>query len=84
MVARPDLPISERVRALCSLRNLNGPGPRNALLSDEHSVALLEEFAGDPEPIVSQSCEVALTMLEYEQLGKSFEYLFMQTLVMQL
>lgn len=27
----------------------------------------------DPEPIVSQSCEVALTMLEYEGSGKSFE-----------
>lgn len=48
-------------------------------IADEHSVALLEEFAKDPEPIVSQSCEVALTMLEFERSGKSFEYLFMQT-----
>ncbi|KAJ0053179.1 hypothetical protein Pint_01755 [Pistacia integerrima] len=46
-------------------------------------VALLEEFARDPEPIVSQSCEVALSMLEYERLGKSFEYLFVQAPVMQ-
>ncbi|XWS46942.1 hypothetical protein CRYUN_Cryun14cG0111400 [Craigia yunnanensis] len=41
--------------------------------------ALLEEFARDPEPIVSQSCEVALSMLEFERAGKSFEFLFMQT-----
>ena len=36
-------------------------------------MALLEEFAKDPEPIVSESCEVALTMLEFERSGKSFE-----------
>ena len=27
----------------------------------------------DSEPIVSQSCEVALSMLEFERSGKSFE-----------
>ncbi|TXG63791.1 hypothetical protein EZV62_010785 [Acer yangbiense] len=32
-----------------------------------HSVALLVEFARDPDPIVSESCEVALSMLEYER-----------------
>lgn len=42
-------------------------------LADEKSVSLLEEFAKDPEPIVSQSCEVALSMLEFEKSGKSFE-----------
>lgn len=47
-------------------------------IADEGSVALLEEFAKDPEPLVSQSCEVALSMLEFEKSGKSFEYLFMQ------
>lgn len=47
-------------------------------IADEQSIALLEEFSKDPEPIVSQSCEVALSMLEYERSGKSFEYLFMQ------
>lgn len=47
-------------------------------IADEGSVALLEEFSKDPEPIVSQSCEVALSMLEFEKLGKSFEFLFMQ------
>ncbi|CAO2826567.1 unnamed protein product [Amaranthus hypochondriacus] len=47
-------------------------------IADEGSIALLEEFAKDPEPIVSQSCEVALSMLEFEKSGKSFEYLFMQ------
>ncbi|XP_062220762.1 deoxyhypusine hydroxylase-B isoform X2 [Phragmites australis] len=48
-------------------------------IADQESVALLEEFAKDPEPIVSQSCEVALSMLEYERSGKSFEFLFLQT-----
>ncbi|KAE8685365.1 Deoxyhypusine hydroxylase-B [Hibiscus syriacus] len=42
-------------------------------IADDQSVALLEEFARDPEPIVSQSCEVALSMLEFERAGKSFE-----------
>ena len=40
---------------------------------DDESVALLEEFCKDPEPIVAQSCEVALSMLEFERSGKSFE-----------
>ncbi|XP_072993553.1 deoxyhypusine hydroxylase-B-like isoform X1 [Typha latifolia] len=48
-------------------------------IADSKSIELLEEFAKDPEPIVSQSCEVALSMLEYERSGKSFEYLFLQT-----
>ncbi|KAK2648427.1 hypothetical protein Ddye_015916 [Dipteronia dyeriana] len=47
-------------------------------IADDQSITLIEKFARDPEPIVSQSCEVALSMLEYEQSGKSFEYLFMQ------
>lgn len=47
-------------------------------IADEQSIALLEEFVMDPEAIVSQSCEVALSMLEFERSGKSFEYLFMQ------
>ncbi|KAL6210666.1 hypothetical protein ACLB2K_015898 [Fragaria x ananassa] len=47
-------------------------------IADDQCVSLLKEFAMDPEPIVSQSCEVALSMLEYEGSGKSFEYLFMQ------
>ncbi|KAL1559247.1 deoxyhypusine monooxygenase [Salvia divinorum] len=48
-------------------------------IADEESIALLEKFAKDPEPIVSQSCEVALSMLEFENSGKSCEYLFMET-----
>lgn len=48
-------------------------------IADGGSLALLKEFANDAEPIVSQSCEVALSMLEYERSGKSFEYLFLQT-----
>ncbi|WOL13285.1 hypothetical protein Cni_G22054 [Canna indica] len=42
-------------------------------IADGECVALLEEFTLDPEPIVSQSCEVALSMLEFERSGKSFE-----------
>ncbi|XP_027352282.1 deoxyhypusine hydroxylase isoform X2 [Abrus precatorius] len=48
-------------------------------IADDQSVALLEEFTADPEPLVSQSCQVALSMLEFEQSGKSFEFLFMRT-----
>lgn len=48
-------------------------------IADGQCIALLEEFVKDPEPIVSQSCEVALSMLEFEKAGKAFEYLFMQT-----
>ncbi|KAL6998723.1 deoxyhypusine monooxygenase [Sarracenia purpurea var. burkii] len=48
-------------------------------IADDQCVALLEEFTNDPEPIVSESCEVAVSMLEFERSGKSFEYLFMQT-----
>lgn len=50
------------------------------VLVDEKSIALLKEFAKDPEPIVSQSCEVALSMLEYERLGKSFEVFILDSL----
>uniref|UniRef100_A0ACD5YVI6 Uncharacterized protein n=1 Tax=Avena sativa TaxID=4498 RepID=A0ACD5YVI6_AVESA len=53
-------------------------------IADQESIALLEEFSKDPEPIVSQSCEVALSMLEYERSGKSFEFLFLQTPQVQL
>ncbi|XP_049377690.1 deoxyhypusine hydroxylase-B [Solanum stenotomum] len=47
-------------------------------IADAECLALLVDFAKDPEPIVSQSCEVALSMLEFEKSGKSFEFLFMQ------
>ncbi|KAI3903778.1 hypothetical protein MKW92_044293 [Papaver armeniacum] len=47
-------------------------------IADDRSVELLERFVKDPEPLVSQSCEVALSMLEFERSGKSFEYLFMK------
>jgi deoxyhypusine monooxygenase len=46
-------------------------------IADSGSIELLELFTKDPEPIVSQSCEVALSMLEFERSGKSFEFLFM-------
>ncbi|CAH8360826.1 unnamed protein product [Eruca vesicaria subsp. sativa] len=47
-------------------------------IADEQSIALLQEFSRDAEPIVSQSCEVALSMLEFENSGKSFEFFFTQ------
>lgn len=47
-------------------------------IAEDQSVALLEEFTADPEVIVSQSCQVALSMLEAERSGKSFEFLFMR------
>ncbi|KAK3031654.1 hypothetical protein RJ639_035022 [Escallonia herrerae] len=53
-------------------------------IADDQCVALLEEFTKDPEPIVSQSCKVALSMLEFERSGKSFECLFMQMPQVQL
>ncbi|KAM6555362.1 hypothetical protein CsatB_002381 [Cannabis sativa] len=52
-------------------------------IADARSVSLLEEFAKDSEPIVSQSCEVALCMLEYERSGKPFEFFFTQTPLLQ-
>jgi deoxyhypusine monooxygenase len=42
-------------------------------VADEASIALLKEFAQDPEAIVAQSCVVALDMLEHEASG-AFEY----------
>ena len=36
-------------------------------------MALLEEFAKDPEPIISQNCEVSLSMLEFERSRKSLK-----------
>lgn len=48
-------------------------------IADNESIELLEKFANDPEPLVSESCQVALSMLEFERSGKSFEYLFLKT-----
>ncbi|VFQ69850.1 unnamed protein product [Cuscuta campestris] len=46
-------------------------------IADDQCIALLEEFVEDSDSIVSQSCEVALSMLDYERSGRSFEFLFM-------
>jgi deoxyhypusine monooxygenase len=48
-------------------------------IADSESITLLKQYEKDTEPIVSQSCEVALSMLEFEQSGKSFEYLLFQS-----
>ncbi|KAH7424756.1 hypothetical protein KP509_11G022400 [Ceratopteris richardii] len=42
-------------------------------IADDESLALLRHLQNDNELIVAQSCEVALSMLEYEQNGRSFE-----------
>lgn len=48
-------------------------------IADNESLVLLRHSQGDAEPIVAQSCEVALSMLEFEQNGMSFEYLYLET-----
>lgn len=48
-------------------------------IADHESVALLKKFEDDAEPIVAQSCEVALCMLDFEKDGKSFEYLYLES-----
>lgn len=42
-------------------------------IADASCVALLKQYSQDPEPIVADSCIVALDMLEHEQSG-TFEY----------
>lgn len=42
-------------------------------VADAASVALLKQYASDPDPIVAHSCVVALDMLEHEASG-AFEY----------
>lgn len=42
-------------------------------VADAASVALLKQYAADPDPIVAHSCVVALDMLEHEASG-AFEY----------
>ena len=42
-------------------------------IADERALALLAAHAADPEPIVADSCIVALDMLEHERSG-SFQY----------
>lgn len=42
-------------------------------VADAASVALLKQYAQDPDPIVAHSCVVALDMLEHEASG-AFEY----------
>ncbi|KAK9840328.1 hypothetical protein WJX74_007727 [Apatococcus lobatus] len=43
-------------------------------IADPSSLHLLTQHCADPEPIVADSCKVALDMLEFEQSG-GFEYL---------
>ncbi|KAJ7294494.1 hypothetical protein O6H91_04G146400 [Diphasiastrum complanatum] len=47
-------------------------------IADDRSLTFLKKYLADPEPIVHQSCEVALTMLEFEQQGKAFEYFYQE------
>lgn len=49
-------------------------------IADARCLQLLQEFKQDPEPIVAQSCVVALDMLAYEQSG-NFQYADVATLI---
>ena len=42
-------------------------------IAEPWTTELLREFSEDPEPIVAESCVVALDMLEHEESG-AFEY----------
>eukprot|EP00898_Chlorokybus_atmophyticus_P002251 jgi/Chlat1/3026/Chrsp201S03278 len=42
-------------------------------IADASCIALLQQFQRDPEPIVSESCDVALDILQHEMSG-GFEY----------
>jgi deoxyhypusine monooxygenase len=44
-----------------------------AAIADESCIGILKEFASCDEPIVADSCIVALDVLAYEQSG-AFEY----------
>lgn len=39
-------------------------------IADRRCLSLLEAFSKDAEPIVAESCVVALDMLEYEESGE--------------
>ena len=39
-------------------------------IADRRCVSLLEAYSKDAEPIVAESCVVALDMLEYEESGQ--------------
>jgi deoxyhypusine monooxygenase len=41
-------------------------------IASEATVALLNEYAKDAEPIVADSCRVALDMLEFEKSGAEY------------
>jgi len=56
-------------------------GGANVVFADEESVELLKEFQKDSEPIVSQSCDVALCMVDLERSGKPFEVCFLFSLI---
>ena len=45
-------------------------------IGDRTALATLEAFAQDPEPVVRESCEVALDLLEWVQ-SREFEYIDM-------
>lgn len=45
-------------------------------IGDERALSTLERFATDPEPVVKESCEVALDLLAWIQ-SKEFEYIEM-------
>lgn len=46
---------------------------KSGAIAQPWTTKLLKEYAIDPEPIVAESCMVALDMLEYEESG-ALEY----------
>ncbi|RWW25901.1 hypothetical protein GW17_00009734 [Ensete ventricosum] len=56
----PSQPISERFRALFSLRNLRGAGPREALICED-------SLTNDPAPEVQETCELALRRIKEQK-----------------
>ena len=42
-------------------------------IGDRIALATLEKFVDDPEPVVAESCEVAMDLLEYVA-SKSLDY----------
>ena len=42
-------------------------------IGDRVAISTLEKFVDDPEPVISESCEVALDLLAWVQ-SKEFEY----------
>ncbi|RWW52628.1 hypothetical protein BHE74_00040928 [Ensete ventricosum] len=63
----PSQPISERFRALFSLRNLRGAGPREALICGTFHSSSKDSLTNDPAPEVQETCELALRRIKEQK-----------------